>query len=166
MITMHARPRQTVVRQTMEHHGDSATIRSNKRITRYYCRYNETATIPPCILFLHPTPSSHLNPSTGRRVWRGAEPSPEKKSILHLKVAIFSAFCVGDVFFTVQLHVLRVIYVLWGLNLKTWLCHAYGEQKTPSQASLLCCCTNTINHPTLFHSTARYRPKLQELIRR
>ena len=31
MITMHARPRQTD-RQVDEHHGNSATIRSNERI--------------------------------------------------------------------------------------------------------------------------------------
>ena len=48
--------------------------------------------------------------------------------------------------------------VLWSWK---WLCHAYGEQKTPSQASLLYCCTNTTNHPTPFHSTAHYRPKLK-----
>jgi len=76
-------------------------------------------------------------------------PLPENFSILHLKVAIFSALwrCCGRCFFTVQLHVLHVKSNAYGLK---WLCHAYIEQKTSSHASLLYCCTNTTNHPTPF----------------
>ena len=103
----------------------------------------------------------------GKIIWGVGRDAPPQKnsSILLLKMAnihtirydtIFSAF--WALIFTVQLHILHKKQCFW---LKKLLFHAYGEQKTPSQASLLYCCTNTTNHPTRFHSTAHYRPKLK-----